>query len=128
MSAPKAGPPSPSGAQQYPGPGPTNVLMIPVTASTLRTELAALSEMYRFPAVSKARPAGFMKLALTKGPPSPEVPDTPVPYPWINPVFQSMPRIFRALASAKQNRDPNIAVCRTHTWLIFADSAGPPSP
>ncbi len=52
--------------------GATNVLMIPLFLSTVRTWLSNISEIYRFPFVGETATARTVKnVALVAGPPSP---------------------------------------------------------
>src|SRR2546430_2859727 len=111
-------------------PVPAYVLIIWVAASTRRSwgYNSRLPDMKRFPVVSTATPEGFDKGAEVAGPPSPLLPNVPLPAMVVMiPVAASTRRILILLESAIKTF-PALSTATADGLLNSADVAGPPSP
>ena len=118
-----AGPPFPLPSSSP----PAMVLMFPF--ATLRTRELPNSPMYRTPAfTSNASPTGFDSSALVAGPPSPDLPATPVPATALMMVVPASTTRTRFAGLSEIYRFPAPSNASACGLLNIASVAGPPSP
>jgi hypothetical protein len=121
-----AGPPSRRGEKMLAI--PKTVEMMFVALFTKRTTYTPKSEIKTFPLPSTATYLGVLSFAAVASPPSPELPDTPVPaIVVITPVDRFTMRTDGA-AKPAMRRFPLLSSARPCGEEIFADVAGPSSP
>ena len=119
-----AAPPSPLDADT---PLPANVVMTPVTPSTLRTRLLSLSAISTRPPSPTATPEGKRRRALVAAPPSPLNPNDPLPASVVTiPVAASILRMRWLCISATSRLQPPSKP--SPNGCITASAATPPSP
>src|SRR5579871_2203440 len=118
-----AAPPSPENPCV---PLPAYVEMIPLGVSR-RTRPLVRSEIYKFPALSKAMPQGDPIAALVASPPSPEKPRNPLPARTVSVPFDETRKTILLLPSAATTL-PEGSRATERIWPVGALMAGWPLP